>query len=60
MPPPPPLSWPTEESPEAQEPPMTNFATLAKFLPELNPSAEKKKEFDLGGLETKIKNNNYF
>ena len=34
--------WATGESPEAQDPSMTNFATLAKFLPELNPSADKK------------------
>ena len=37
------VSWATEGSPEAQEPTMTNFATLAKFLPELNPSAGKIK-----------------
>ena len=30
------------KSPEAQEPPKTNFATLAKFLPKLNPSADIK------------------
>ena len=39
---------------------MTNFATLAKFLPELNPSADKKIKFLFRQIKKNQNNNNYF